>query len=268
MSCVGRYAGKDLRSGEEPYLPADELNYKALNWVSDQSSPVFLWIHYMDVHNPWYPREGTVSENIDEKKLTRTFFRARSQPESLTVDDRNLLFRAYEGEVEHFDRVLLDFVPELHKFLSNPVICLTSDHGELFGENDAYFHPGRLDEPLVKVPLLLSGVDPITTTSDPVSTVDIFPTMQTVLSEFSKVKVDGQALQYANSNRGVFAVSDEQVRIIRSEQNDVYDTDSVPLQELSDSDRNILAKLSGQDESTQDFEKSDLTEQLEALGYR
>src|SRR5687768_18141522 len=41
-----------------PWKTADEINGQALSWVSASESPFFLFINYMDTHDPYVPPEG------------------------------------------------------------------------------------------------------------------------------------------------------------------------------------------------------------------
>ena len=41
-----------------PYPPAEVPTSKAVEWIKrNKDNPFFLWIHYMDVHNPYLVRE-------------------------------------------------------------------------------------------------------------------------------------------------------------------------------------------------------------------
>lgn len=97
----------------------------------------FAWFHYFDPHLP-YARHA-----------------AAPRFESPEAGPR--LRDLYDGEVWYTDREvgrLLEFV-RMQPWSEETAILLTSDHGEAFGEHDAWGHGRELWEPLVRVPLLV-----------------------------------------------------------------------------------------------------------------
>jgi len=94
--------------------------------------PFFLYLHYMDVHDPYTPLEDY-----------RQFGAA-------PVD-------LYDGEIRQLDDQLSEFYDTLARFglLADTLIALTSDHGEEFGEHGGRFHGGTLYEEQVRVPWIL-----------------------------------------------------------------------------------------------------------------
>jgi arylsulfatase A-like enzyme len=125
--------------------------------------PFFLWAHYFDPHFPYEPPEPF---------LTR--FLARAAP--------NGKGRArYAGEVAYMDQEigrLLDSVRA--RMGARPLVILAvADHGEALGDHGEDSHGMLLYDPTVRVPLLLagSGVPRGVVDDDPVSTVDVAPTL-------------------------------------------------------------------------------------------
>jgi len=125
--------------------------------------PFFLWAHYFDPHFPYEPPEPF---------LTR--FLARAAP--------NGKGRArYAGEVAYMDQEigrLLDSVRA--RMGGRPLVILAvADHGEALGDHGEDSHGMLLYDPTVRVPLLLagSGVPRNVVDDDPVSTVDVAPTL-------------------------------------------------------------------------------------------
>jgi arylsulfatase A-like enzyme len=277
LSFIGRYTGKDLRTGNgEPYVTADTIQERATDWLQKQSRPVFMWIHYMDVHNPWYPQDGTVSDKFDEADLLKIFYKARDNPTSITRSEKEKLRVAYEGSVQNFDDHLYKLLNRLEEILNNPVVCLTSDHGELFGEYNEFFHSGLLKPELLHVPLLFSGGGEINKNNIddqiPVSTVDIMPTLSNIAGGKSDVRLDGIDL-FNNSyvNREIFSSARNHVRIVSNNHNDIYEVSEIPeIGYLSASGQEQLSQLYSSEvhESISQFDDEDLEDQLEALGYK
>jgi arylsulfatase A-like enzyme len=201
---------------------------------------------------------------MDERELTQLFYRARETPQTITETERKRLKRAYTGTVQHFDRRLSSFLDTLQTRLDDPIVCLTSDHGELFGKNGSYFHPGDLHPELLRVPLVVSPSADIQPTSDPVSTVDILPTLAAVAGSDDVSGVDGRNLQRHVGDRTVFASVNDSVRVVTNECTAAYHIDQIPEEHLSEWGPEQIQSSDDMDQ----FDDEDLQERLEALGYR
>ncbi len=209
-------AGKKLgvQLGSNLYKPASELNDAVIDWVKQCSRPVFAWVHYMDVHNPYYPHEGTVSENISRRKAVKLFHKVNDLRSDADDEDIATLERLYRGEIEYFDRELGDLLDRLDRTLGldNTLVVFTSDHGEAFNEHEYVFHPGSaLYEENVHIPLLVRGTDiePIEV-STPVTNADIVPTILRaagVKPPASTVGIDLSSIEEQSGERVVFVES-------------------------------------------------------------
>ncbi|WP_238378460.1 sulfatase [Haloarcula rubripromontorii] len=210
-------AGKRLgiQLGSNLYKPAEELNQHIVNWTQQQSEPVFVWAHYMDVHNPYYPHEGTVSEGISRRRAVKLFHKVNQQRSEAAESDINALERLYRGEIEYFDRQLGNLLERLDETigLEETLLVFTSDHGEAFNEKGLVFHPGSaLYEENVHVPMLIDGPEisggEIET---PVSHVDLVPTILKRAGIEAPESVDGRDIAGpgfdATSDRIVFTES-------------------------------------------------------------
>lgn len=97
-------------------------------------------------------------------------------------------FAPYAGRIQAFDRCFGRFVDALKRMglYDESIIVLTSDHGEMLGENGQYGHSYHLFPPVVRVPLIMhlpAWVRPIDRT-DPSAialSTDITPTIYAAL---------------------------------------------------------------------------------------
>jgi hypothetical protein len=106
-----------------PYTtPAREVTAEALRlWASmGTARPRFLWIHYFSVHN---------TQNDLER---------------------------YEAAIAAFDGALAALREGLGP---DPLVILTADHGEEFGEHGKLGHASSLYEEVVRIPLIIAGGD-------------------------------------------------------------------------------------------------------------
>lgn len=173
--------GLGIQLGSHLYRPAEELNDAVVDWTRRCSQPAFVWIHYMDVHNPYYPHEGTVSEDVSRRKAVKLFHKVNELRGDAPSHEIETLERLYRGEIEYLDRELGDLFERLEETLDfdNTLIAFTSDHGEAFNENGHVFHPGGvLYDENVHIPLVLHGPGIGRGRVDtPVSNVDLVPTL-------------------------------------------------------------------------------------------
>jgi len=115
------------------YHVAAEVNAKALDRLKSQSErPFFLYLHYMDVHDPYEPPEEF-----------RVFGASRSD--------------LYDGEILYFSREFGRFFGELDKagILKNTIVVLAADHGEQFLEHGGIKHGVSLYSEETHVPLVV-----------------------------------------------------------------------------------------------------------------
>jgi arylsulfatase A-like enzyme len=110
----------------------------------NQDKPFFLFLHYMDPHDPYFehPFSGL------------GYARAvMPHPDPEFVD----LFKDfYRQDIEYLDDWIGEVVGKLkaRKLYDNSVIVFTSDHGEEFYEHGGWWHGTTLYEEVVRVPLI------------------------------------------------------------------------------------------------------------------
>lgn len=168
-------------------------------FASGDGERLFIWVHYQDPHGPYTPPPGLRERFIAAEQ--RRPDGDRELPEAAghrghghipgyqVVEDRRdvAFYRAgYDAEVHHLDSAagrLIDDIRERGWF-DDSVVVFTADHGESLGENDYWFaHGDRLDDALVRVPLMIREPDGRSGRRDDVaSLVDLFPTLLSALA--------------------------------------------------------------------------------------
>lgn len=122
--------------------------------------PYFLYLHYMDPHKPY--------------NKNPPFF----DPET-RGDERSI--SAYDSEIHHVDEhIRLSF--ETMGWSRDTLVVLTADHGEELGERGDWGHARTLFAETLNVPLLFFGPGAAAGRrfADPVSHVDVLPTLRSV----------------------------------------------------------------------------------------
>ena len=302
---VYKMAGKHLgvQLGSTLYKPAEELNDAVVNWTRSASKPAFVWVHYMDVHNPYYPHEGTVSEGISRRKAIQLFHRVTELREDASDEDIEILERLYRGEIEYFDRQLGDLLDRLDETLGldDTLVVFTSDHGEAFNEKGIVFHPGSaLYDENVHIPIVIAGPDvEQQDVETPVANVDLVPTILSQagiepssplagedISEFGSRPPDERLVFTESFSRadGNVMVTDGRYKLIRdleTGEETLYDRHEEPkevhdrLDELPDVREELSAAIDRHIRSVEETDrqspKVEVTEdvrlQLKKLGY-
>jgi len=121
----------------------------------DPERPLFLYLHFMDVHEYASPPEYRNFGN-DEKG----FYLAA--------------IRWVDEALQHIRRML-----DQRGLLEDSVLVVASDHGETFGENQVYGHATNVQSPVLRVPLVIKlPFDvPARRVKAQVRNVDIAPTL-------------------------------------------------------------------------------------------
>ncbi|MBI3666425.1 MAG: sulfatase-like hydrolase/transferase, partial [Acidobacteria bacterium] len=119
----------------------------------------------------------------------------------------------YDGGIAHLDFHLENLFHRLKELglYQNSLIIITSDHGEAFGDRNLCNHGGiSVYQDLVHIPLLIrypqSGRKEVA--DEPVSLVDIMPTVLDVLGMEVPKDLDGRSLQKPDSGRSRLVISE------------------------------------------------------------
>ncbi|CAM2007091.1 sulfatase [Acanthopleuribacter pedis] len=157
----------------------------------EDKAPMFVFLHTYEVHCPYLPHDGL----SDPDNLGGTRWLLDNEFGDLTDEHLAHLIKLYDGEVAYTDRLLTPLVERLAA-KGNWTIILTSDHGEEFGEHGGLLHADTLYEEVTRVPLALigRGVTEKGRTNDPVSIVDIAPTILNLVGAPADEQSEGRDL--------------------------------------------------------------------------
>ncbi|MCL2448871.1 MAG: sulfatase-like hydrolase/transferase, partial [Polyangiaceae bacterium] len=138
-----------------------------------QGRPLFLWVHFFEPHEPYvahaeHPFSGGGSADVD----------------------------AYDSEVATADDGIGRVVRLVRSRRPAPVVIVTADHGEEFGDHGGRYHGTTVYEEQVRVPLVVvgPGVRAGVRERSVVQTIDLLPTALSALGIPRPARVRGRDL--------------------------------------------------------------------------
>jgi len=168
---------------------ADAIMDQACQWIeSIGDTPFFLWLHLMDPHSPYYPKNEALAQMENAPVLP---FRARYLNSFWNRGDlgptrlarhRDAVVALYDAGVRWVDTQMARLVSTMQQSRrwDNCVLALTADHGEEFLDHGVRYHPpSHLMEDLIHVPLLLRvpGATKKEVAKTPFSLLHLAPTL-------------------------------------------------------------------------------------------
>ncbi len=204
----GTYKQARFKGHVHDAITSAEITTQGLEWLkkhrlSEEGSKqdAFLFLHYFDPHynykhHPAFSQTDWYNGSLSDDMEYRVF---KERAEGLSADDLRYIKGLYGEEIRFTDRELRRLYAGLSEAVpeSEFVLVVTADHGEAFREHNHMGHGHFLYNELVHVPLLIHApgrVSPEIVT-EPVSSVDIFPTLVDLLRMPPlAARVDGHSL--------------------------------------------------------------------------
>ncbi len=177
---------------------------------SKPSKPLFLFIHYWDVHYDYAPPAPYARvfgrDSLSSRGFT-DFIRDKTISASLDEHDRAQLAALYDGEVRYTDHLIEAALAALHDrgYLDRAIVAVTSDHGDEFFEHGAKGHQNTLYDEVIRIPLILwfgDGAHAGQVVGERVELIDVYPTLLAAAGlSFDAESIDGRSL--APAIRGI-----------------------------------------------------------------
>jgi len=162
----------------QPYATAEETVSRFQEWRPDEQ--YFAWLHFMDPHLPYTPREEYVRDRVSEQAIESAANRNLKEitvdgevPYDFTDEEITAFQELYRAEVAYLDDVLGDLFESLS---DDTVVVFTADHGEYLFDNAYKFgHFAGIYDEIVRVPLIVSHPDMDAGTDSGLTTVNDIP---------------------------------------------------------------------------------------------
>jgi arylsulfatase A-like enzyme len=193
-----------IPSTSRPGGAARRVSEAGVSWARSRGEqPFFLFLHFFDVHSDYQPLpryrrmfEQPYAGIADGSTAQLKAHRKGSL--RLGDDDARHLLELYDAGIRQLDDALAELFAELEEggLLENTFVFVTSDHGEEFLDHGDFLHGRTLYQELVRVPLLVlgPGIPAGVRTREPVSLVDLVPTISALLGIPAPDGVDGRDL--------------------------------------------------------------------------
>ncbi len=164
----------------------------ALDKLQQQSAPFFLYAHFLDPHNPYYP-PPSYRQRFSGPLKFRNVDPARIEALGL-----------YDGEIAFLDHELGRLFEYLKQkgLYDNTVIVVLADHGEQFMEHGVTHHGKMLHNEEIHVPMFFKIAQPPREVDYTVSLVDFLPTLLGVLKIDPTPSLQGISLLDDENSRG------------------------------------------------------------------
>jgi arylsulfatase A-like enzyme len=198
---------------DQVFRRAGEINKEVFTLLERErknGTPFFLFVNYMDAHDPYIPPPPFDSMfpgkiNYFERTRYNQIFRGVMKLQrKVTEEEYRHLVSQYDGGIAYIDLHVGELIARLKKLgiYENCLIIITSDHGEAFGERDLMCHGVSAYQDQVHVPLIIKypNVRERVIVNETVSLCDLMPTILDVLGYEIPGGIDGQSL--LNHDRG------------------------------------------------------------------
>lgn len=146
-------------------------NYIAKDYINEaanQSQPLFLYLHHGDSHHPYVPplpfRQKFDSDLSDEAielalEMSERLHELIALKDPFTDEEWQTLRTLYQESISYVDHLVGQLINYARQQLQDPIIIVTADHGELFGEQGLLAHMLVANTAVSNVPLVVNGIE-------------------------------------------------------------------------------------------------------------
>ena len=168
-----RHSGGFTRDGRQHcigYL-STQIAKRHIDAAVDSGDSLFLYLHHGDSHHAYVPPitwrdrfaedlpmpiDDGINLAVEMSKQLHEFI---AQDHPFTDDEWQTLRVLYDTSIAYVDYLTGTLVEYARQQLDDPIIIVTADHGELFGESGLLAHMLVANTAVSHVPLVVSGLD-------------------------------------------------------------------------------------------------------------
>ncbi len=247
------------------------LTERAIKFLKKAKQPFFLYLHYMDPHDPYDPPQkylsglenykghihppygwGTADDIFHQEIINKVL---KQKVEKDDQESQEYIRQLYLAEVRYLDFQVGQLVQTLKEqgLDKNTLLVFTSDHGEEFWEHGANQHGGTPYQELLKVPLIFWGAGLTPQQVDfPVYLIDLTPTLCELVGIPSFPKDQGRnlwkiiqenkkpkpILHFAEGGFGerIYSLQDQEFKLIYKPKREKYEFYNLKIDPLEKKD--------------------------------
>lgn len=163
-----------------------------------REEPLFLWLHYYDMHDPYMPGEEHADGKLHEDW--------ENLPPEQADELRRFLYHQQLIKLDEYLGAVFTAL-EAQEMMDNTLIVIVGDHGESLGEDDLFGHGNLQSEAILRTPLIIRwpgkvpGGQRIDTI---VGQQDVFPTVCGLLRLPIPPSVEGSPLPLRREAESVY----------------------------------------------------------------
>lgn len=184
---------------------ADVIVDHAWNWLASLGDvPFFLWLHLMEPHSPYNPKEAALAlmghglVMPHRVRYLNSYWNRSDLGPRRFARHRDEVVALYDAGVRWVDVQMERLIQLLRgsNRWDDCIFALTADHGEEFLDHGGRYHPpSRLMEELIHVPLLLRmpGCAKQEVAKSPFSTLHLAPTLLDALGLAAPASFQGRS---------------------------------------------------------------------------
>lgn len=152
---------RDAANPIQAYYTAFEMNKAVKEELNEKpEQPLFLWVHYMDAHDPYglALRRNHGALNKIKSYLADYIFTFFSEYPRINKLFNGLYRKMYDAGIKNIDsaiKELFDYLSDIGVLDGKSAVFITADHGEAFGEHNAFMHGASGFNENVRVPLIV-----------------------------------------------------------------------------------------------------------------
>jgi arylsulfatase A-like enzyme len=153
-----------------PYVKGNIINEKLAHWLSSRpwegGKSIFIWLHYMDIHEPYIPDRKYLdmvspSIRLSQEEMFALFKNVLLKRDVSDPSKVDMLEKLYEAHVREIDDHIKAFfkILEDHNLEKDATIIINADHGDEFNEHGGLSHDDKMYAELIDVPLMIYNAD-------------------------------------------------------------------------------------------------------------
>ncbi|MCK4305268.1 MAG: sulfatase-like hydrolase/transferase [Candidatus Eisenbacteria sp.] len=225
--------------------------FQVLKWIRQREGHLFLYINVMEPHKPYVIHEPYFSSFTEDLSLesipnlravqrecasVSQVFHDSTRVAAYAPESFAYVRAAYDSELAYVDHQLGQLAQNLRstELLDDILLVITADHGEFLGERFTFGHPRLLFNPVLRIPLVIRypRLVPSVIIGDPVSNVDILPTVLSLMGYPEMIPGDVQGIDLMSDprlgqrpllfenvrGRGVYSMLDQSYKLMMSEE--------------------------------------------------